>query len=307
MPDIRKAAAAHKDLEIRERVEAAILAIMRRSGTSKSTGLKMALIEAGGFRMGDPGAARQGRGELAHGVGITHPFLLGIHEVTQDLYRRVMAAEPSGFSMGGDREAKIKGMETGTFPVEEVAWFDCLEFCNRLSRLDGYPPCYELTDVKREGDSITGARATIVGGNGYRLPTEAQWEYACRAGTVGMYHYGERNTGREANLRGRTSYASGPSFKSLDRPAKVGSYPANAWGLYDMHGNVGEWCWDWYGKDYYGQSPPSDPQGPDRGDQRVVRGGSWLDAETACRSASRFWLTPDERKDHVGFRVARMP
>lgn len=307
LPAIREAAASTGDPEVRARAERIVLAIMTGAGTSKSTGLKLTLIHAGWFTMGGDRLGRPSKTAQTHGVGITRPFLMGVFEVTQDQYRRVMEAEPSGFSKAGNRRDRVEGSETGRFPVEGVSWFDAVEFCNRLSALDGYPPYYTLTGPRRETGSITAASVTIAGGGGYRLPTEAQWEYACRAGTQGPYHFGAENSGRDANFKAFSFYAATARFASMNRTEMVGSYPANAWGLHDMHGNVGEWCWDWFDMDYYARSPANDPPGPDRGDHRVVRGGSWLHDERNCYSFSRLWLTPDTRKDFAGFRVSRMP
>ena len=163
-----------------------------------------------------------------------------------------------------------------------------------------------------QGEPITTERQaalTIEGGNGYRLPTEAEWEYACRASTTQRFHFGSSASYKKANFiaRGPSFYGTRSKAKSMGRTAKVGSYQPNNWGLYDMHGNVAEWCWDWYGEDYYAQSLRQDPQGPDRGRHRVVRGGSWLLNESGCRSASRFYLTADQRQYFAGFRVARTP
>jgi formylglycine-generating enzyme required for sulfatase activity len=269
-------------------------------------------LPAGAFAMGTP-RPRQGAGradEAEHPVRFSRPFLIGAHEVTQDEYRKVMKADPSWFSPAGGGKAKVTGFATGAFPVERVTWFDALAFCNRLSEMDGYPPYYRLDEVKTTGDSITGATIAALGGNGYRLPTEAEWEYACRARTFTAYHFGNLvRTGKEGNFKTIISGGyGGPDVEvDLGRTARVGSYPPNAWGLYDMHGNVAEWCWDWYGPDYYVKSPEVDPTGPAGGTQRVCRGGSWLVSYQNCRSATRHALAPDEAKDHTGFRVARTP
>jgi formylglycine-generating enzyme required for sulfatase activity len=241
---------------------------------------------------------------------LTRPFLLDIYEVTQAEYRRVMSARPSWFAIAGGGAEPVSGLDTDRFPVEQVTWFDAVEFCNRLSKLDGHPPYYQLTDTVREGGSIKAAAITIAGGTGYRLPSEAEWEYACRAWSTGAFHFGTYNTGREANLKPPVAaggYGSPPTWRALARTAKVGSYKSNLYGLFDMHGNVAEWCGDWYEADYYAASPTADPPGPASGRHRVVRGGSWLVTQGSCRSASRYYLTPGDANHSTGFRVARMP
>jgi formylglycine-generating enzyme required for sulfatase activity len=310
LPALRHAAAASADLEIRQRAEELVRTIMTGSRKSKSIGLEMVVIDAGEFQMGSPPSDKSRRAdEFQHPVRITRPFLLGAYEVTQDEYQQVMKTNPSWFASTGGGKDKVAGQNTSRFPVESVTWYDAVEFCNRLSKQDRYETYYQLADVKREKESIKGATVTMTGGNGYRLPTEAEWEYACRARTSTPFHFDGANTGREANFKVATSTGYGGPTKvvELGRTAKVGSYAPNHWGLYDMHGNAGEWCWDWYDKDYYTRSPPDDPKGPNSGHHRVVRGGSWLLTYASCRSASRFWHTPDETNYYAGFRVARTP
>ena len=309
LPVIRSVAARTRHPEIRFRAWHVIYQILRQCRTSQSTGIQLAIIPRGEFMMGSP-PKEPGRkpDELLHRIQITDTFLLGTREVNQSQYLHVMESSPSHFTPLAEGKSKLQDMDTGTFPVERVSWFDAIDFCNRLSRKDGYPPYYQLAAIVRQENSIMSSQVSIQGGNGYRLPTEAEWEYACRASTTTRFHFGF-NAMKRANLiaRSPTVYGSGGKLYSLGRTTATGTYPPNGFGLFDMHGNVAEWCWDWYDKDHYSRSLPRNPAGPRQGVHRVVRGGSWLVNESSSRAASRFYLTPRDHKYFVGFRVARTP
>jgi formylglycine-generating enzyme required for sulfatase activity len=184
----------------------------------------------------------------------------------------------------GTNPSQVKGPN---LPVEMVTWFDAVEYCNRRSQREGLTPAYAISGT---GDSrtVTWNRSA----NGYRLPTEAEWEYACRAGTGTPYYSG--NGVDAAGWYGANS-------SSTTHP--VGGKQANAWGLYDMHGNVYEWCWDWYG--YYTSGAQTDPVGASSGSYRVIRGGSWGDHAQNLRSAIRGYFTPTNRNSSLGFRLVR--
>ncbi|MBR9976778.1 MAG: formylglycine-generating enzyme family protein [Bacteroidetes bacterium] len=242
----------------------------------------MALIPAGGFRMGDITSKGYFDEKPVHDVSITRPFLMARTEVTQEQYEAVIGGNPSQF-----KDADL--------PVERVTWYEAVEFCNELSRQEGLDPCY------------SGSGSSIVcdfTANGYRLPTEAEWEYACRAGTETDFYTGNMTspTGVDPALDRAGWYYENSG--SSTHP--VGEKEHNAFGLYDMHGNVMEWCWDWYGNDYYASSPAEDPRGPTTGNYRVVRGGSWYDDARSCRSAYRIHRNPGHRVyGLLGFRVVR--
>lgn len=250
---------------------------------ANSIEMKLVLIPAGKFVMGSPtGEAERNTNEDQHEVAITRPFYLGVHTVTQRQFLKVMGKNPSFFQPrnGG-------GLE---HPVEQVRWGDAREFCKRLSA---------LTEEKKAGRT-------------YRLPSEAEWEYACRAGTTTTFNVGDTLSSKQANFNGNFPYGRAEKGPFLGKTAKVGSYPANAWGLYDMHGNVLQWCNDWYDPDYYKKSPKDNPKGPEKGVAAtgfgsnffvVVRGGCWLDEGRACRSARRFRLQQSEPYRWTGFRV----
>ena len=283
---LREAVQETKNPEIRWRAQQLLLAPQR---ASLATGLTLTLILPGEFTQGSP-ASETGRfpDEDAHLVIVTRSFYLGVQEVTQQQYEQVMKKNPSWFAAGGGGREKVAGTKTERFPVERVSWFDAIAFCNELSRLDNFQPYYELTELERNEDSIRSARVKVRGGHGYRLPTEAEWEYACRAGTGTPYHYGGAANGNASNVKGVTlpgGYGGAIVGPNLQRTCAVGNYAANRWGLFDMHGNVGEWCFDVYDKDYYAQSPRKDPRGPVEGKHRVWRSGSWLVLEGSCRAA----------------------
>jgi formylglycine-generating enzyme required for sulfatase activity len=215
-------------------------------------------------------------------------FYLGAHEVTQRQYREVMGKNPSYFSASGEGKDLLEGVDTASFPVEQVSWKDAAEFCKRLNA---------MADKNKPGGWV------------YRLPREAEWEYACRAGSrpYRAFHFGSSLSFRRANFDGLFPYGGAAEGRSSERTCRVGSYRPNAWGLYDMHGNVWEWCADWYAKDFYKKGPRRDPKGPPRGTRRAVRGGGWDDLGRCCRSASRGDAEPTERSWSGGFRVALVP
>jgi formylglycine-generating enzyme required for sulfatase activity len=219
--------------------------------------MKLVKVPAGKFTMGSPVSEKDRVDDEGpqREVTISKAFYMGIYEVTQEQYESVMGKNPSKF-----RGAKI--------PVEQVSWDDAAEFCKKLSR--------------KTGETVS-------------LPTEAQWEYACRAGTRTAFGFG----GNEADLADHAWYFD----NSEARTHPVGEKKPNAWGLYDMHGNVWEWCLDYYA-DSYANAKATDPHGPASGTSRVVRGSSWVIDPQSCRSAIRFRISPIERVSVYGFRVA---
>ena len=225
--------------------------------------LPFVLIPAGEFLMGSP-PDEPGRDsdEHLHRVRIRRPFYLGKFEVTQSQWEAVMGEGPSFFH----GEAAL--------PVESVRDEQCIEFCRRLSRL---------------------ARRRV------RLPSEAEWEYAARAGTAGAFSCGDELVPHDANFD--WSQGGAADVEPSQRTLPVGSFPANPWGLHDMHGNVREWCADWYARDSYQTAPAVDPTGPRQGSQRVLRGGSWDDLPARCRSAYRHGFRPGDREESNGLRV----
>jgi formylglycine-generating enzyme required for sulfatase activity len=252
---------------------------------TNSVGMKLVLIPAGTFLMGSP-AREQGRSAdegPQHEVTISRPYYLGVYPVTQEQFQRVMGTNPSHFCRGGRGRDQVKGEDTRLFPAEKVTWGNAVAFCRKLC---------DLPDEGRQGRA-------------YRLPTEAEWEYASRAGKDGEpFSFGSSLSADQANFDGTQPYGRGAAVGPyLKRPTAVGSYPPNDFGLFDMHGNVWEWCSDWYDKGYYANSSPEDPQGPEEGDQRVLRGGCWSSSAANCRSAYRGRGEPGNHVYRFGFRV----
>jgi formylglycine-generating enzyme required for sulfatase activity len=268
---------------------------------TNSIGMKLTPIPAGKFQMGSPAAeAERDEIELRHEVEISKPFHVGVYEVTQGQWKAVMGNNPSHFRKNGGGKDSVKQFEEkdlDDFPVERVSHDDVRNFLAKLNA---------KAEEKKAGRT-------------YRLPTEAEWEYCCRAGTDTPFHYGKSLSGKEADFNGNFPYGGAEKGDYLRRTSKVGSYKPNKWGLYDMHGNVQEWCADFYDPDYYKNSPKKDPTGPEKGVvptgyknrntpgvgqwYRVIRGGSWLDEARGCRSAYRFRAMPNEPYHLIGFRV----
>jgi formylglycine-generating enzyme required for sulfatase activity len=254
----------HQQLELQPvpgETESVAITMSRLPTITNSIGMRLQLIPAGEFLMGSADSDREAPAEEKpqHRVRITEPFYLAICEVTQSQWEQVMGSNPSQFK-GPDH------------PVERVSWEDCQKFIRRLNNLPGER------------------------GGVYRLPTEAEWEYACGAGSTTVYSFGY-----SADLLGDYAWYRGNSGR---RTHPVGQKRPNAWGLHDMHGNVWEWCQDWHDSGYYRSSPLDDPQGPTGGSNRVYRGGSWDNTARHCRSANRDRSQPSFRFNDLGFRLA---
>jgi formylglycine-generating enzyme required for sulfatase activity len=255
---------------------------------TNSIGMKFAYIPPGKFKMGSPKDEKvRGEDEEEHEVEITKGFYLGVYEVTQAQYKQVMGKNPSHFSKGGSGKDDVKGLDTDDFPVERVSWDDAQEFIKKLNA---------RAEEKKAGRA-------------YRLPTEAEWEYACRGGATKKttFHFGDSLSSAQANFNGRSPYGGAAKGKNLKRTCEVGSYKQNGFGLFDMHGNVYEWCQDYYDDKYHSRSPKRDPVNTKEGPHRVLRGGAWSSSGRRCRSAYRGWSAPAARFDNHGFRVALVP
>jgi formylglycine-generating enzyme required for sulfatase activity len=254
--------------QVQEKESVAVSVNAGTAITIRDLGLDMLWVKPGTFEMGSPPEeeGRQDR-ETPHTVTLTEGYWLGKHEVTQAQWQKVMGNNPSHFK-GANR------------PVEQVSWNSVTSFCEKLT----------------ERESKAGR---LPAGMAYQLPTEAQWEYACRAGTKTAFSFGDELTAKDAN------YAYDGWGTRLQRTSDVGEYPANAWGFHDMHGNVWEWTADWYGE--YTSGAVSDPVGPADGSYRVTRGGSWYDTASLARSAIRLRLEPAFSCLSLGFRLSLRP
>ncbi len=241
------------------------------------TGMEMIRLPGGTFLMGDTKGADDEKPVRRIRLDA---FLMDRTEVTQKSYRAITGKNPSRFKGEGH-------------PVQQVSWVDAIRYCNLRSLREGLTPCYDEKTLECNFDA-----------NGYRLPTEAEWEYACRAGTVTKFSFGDNESrlakyGWYKENAGKTTHP-------------VATKAANPWGLFDMHGNVEEWCHDYYSETAYqtGEAEAVNPRGPPRGEKRVLRGGSWSRSADGCRSAVRNAETPQFADvcfgaDNYGFRCVR--
>ena len=262
------------------------LAFACKDDANSTDNFKMVLVPGGSFKMGNPDPSIAYDNEHpVHTVTLTG-FYMGNYEVTQAQYKAVMENNPSNF-------------RGNNLPVERVTWYDAVEFCNKLSEREELQPVYTITGRSpKEGYPITSATVTANWNNdGYRLPTEAEWEYAAKGGGDGSPG---NHTYSGSNNVGEVAWYSGNSGSTTHA---VGTKGPNGLGIYDMSGNVWEWCWDWYGS--YSSEVKTDPTGPSSGSNRVRRGGSWFDSAVYVRSADRALNGSGTRGSIIGFRLVR--
>jgi formylglycine-generating enzyme required for sulfatase activity len=239
-------------------------------------GIKLCWCPPGRFRMGSPPNEPERRPDEAQvEVRLSRGFWMGKYEVTQSQWKRVVGKLPG--------ELTAAGGEGDDFPVYNINYSEAEAFCLKLTELG-----------RKSGDLPKGWE--------FQLPTEAQWEYACRAGTKTATSFGDKLSTKQANFQGNP-YNGAEEGPSLERVAKVGSYAGNAWGMHDMHGNVYEWCRDWYHPKLPGGDDPDLSSRMGTTFSRVRRGGAWCDGGRNCRSACRLRYVPEQRSDHIGFRV----
>ena len=271
----------------------------RAVGAEFKAPTNMVYIPAGTFLMGSPTSEKErntfGDSETQHSVTLSKGFWMGQYEVTQGEYQSVIGSNPSYFKNGQDAYPGGTGGKVTNdvrHPVEEVSWKDATNYCAELT----------------QKDRLAGK---IPGDYSYRLPTEAEWEYACRGGTTNAFHFGNAIRQGMANFDTRYEYDSAvgtqykPATGLIYRTVETGSYAPNAFGLYDMHGNVWEWCSDWYGA--YPETAVIDPKGPTSGGHRVLRGGRWNYGGRDCRAAFRHGSHPVNRGNDFGFRLVLSP
>ncbi len=264
----------------------------------------MVFIKGGTFTIGSRHEEpKRYHNETQHSVTLSD-FYIGKYEVSFDEYDKYCTAT-------GNEKPSDCDWGRGTHPVIYVSWYDAVEYCNWLSQKQNLSTYYKIDKINKDenntnsSDDLKWTITTNSDAKGYRLPTEAEWEYACRARAATPFNTGNNLTTSQANYNGNHPYNGNAIGEFRQRTTPCGTFAPNAWGLYDMHGNVWEWCSDWY--EIYTSERQVNPKGADTGCFRVMRGAGWVDYAEYCRSASRSIYSPNNRHNSLGFRLVRVP